>query len=336
VRVDVGIGALAGAGERARHLEALGFDGLLSAEVDHDPFLPLALAAEQTSRIELVTAIAVAFARNPMTVASTARDLHDLSGGRFVLGLGSQIRAHVTKRFSMPWSEPAARMREFVLALQAIWACWRDGTPLAFRGEFYRHTLMTPMFVPPPSPHADPLVLLAAVNPGMARVAGEVADGVVCHAFTTERWVREVTLPALEDGLARSGRARADVQVACPVFVVTGVDDDALAASAARTRAQIAFYGSTPAYRSVLELHGWTALGEELHRLSLAGRWADMADAVDDDVLGTFAVVAEPERVADAVVTRYGGVLDRVSLGLPLGALPETTVADLLAAIRAS
>jgi probable F420-dependent oxidoreductase len=335
VRVDVGIGALTGAGERARRLEALGFDGLLTAEVDHDPFLPLVAAAEQTTRVELVTAIAVAFARNPMTVASTARDLQDHSGGRFVLGLGSQIRAHVTKRFSMPWSEPAARMREFVLALRAIWGCWRDGAPLAFRGEFYRHTLMTPMFVPPPSPHADPLVLLAAVNPGMARVAGEVADGVVCHAFTTERWVREVTVPALEEGLARSGRARAGVQVACPVFVVTGVDDDALAAAATRTRAQIAFYGSTPAYRPVLELHGWSALGEELHRLSLAGRWADMADAVDDDVLGTFAIVAEPDRVAAAVLARYGGVVDRVSLGAPGGDLGEERWAALLAAVHA-
>jgi probable F420-dependent oxidoreductase len=335
VLVDVGIGALPGAADRARRLEELGCDGLLAAEVDHDPFLPLVVAAEQTSRIELVTAIAVAFARNPMTVASTARDLHDHSGGRFVLGLGSQIRAHVTKRFSMPWSEPAARMQEFVLALRAIWECWRDGTPLAFRGEFYRHTLMTPMFVPPPSPFPDPRVLLAAVNPLMARVAGEVADGVVCHAFTTERWVREVTLPALEEGLARSGRTRTDVQVACPVFVVTGVDDATRAASAARTRAQIAFYGSTPAYRPVLELHGWTALGEELHRLSLAGRWADMADAVDDEVLGTFAIVAEPDRVAAALIARYGGAVDRVSMGSPGGDLPEAAWADLLAAVHA-
>jgi probable F420-dependent oxidoreductase len=333
VLVDVGIGALPGAAQRARRLEALGFDGLLSAEVDHDPFLPLVVAAEQTNRVELVTAIAVAFARNPMTVASTARDLQDHSGGRFVLGLGSQIRAHVTKRFSMPWSEPAARMREFVLALGAVWACWRDGTPLSFRGEFYRHTLMTPMFVPPPSPHPDPRVLLAAVNPGMARVAGEVADGVVCHAFTTERWVREVTLPALEEGLARSGRSRADVQVACPVFVVTGVDDAALAAAAARARAQVAFYGSTPAYRPVLDLHGWAELGEELHRLSLAGRWADMADAVDDEVLAAFAVVAEPDGVAAAVVARYGGILDRVSLGL--GDVPEERQAAVLAAVHA-
>jgi probable F420-dependent oxidoreductase len=302
----------------ARALEDLGYDGVLSAEITHDPFLPLVVAAEHTERVDLGTSIAVAFARNPMTLANIGYDLQVFSRGRFRLGLGSQIKPHIEKRFSMPWSRPAARMRELVLALRAIWSTWDTGVPLDFRGEFYRHTLMTPMFDPGPNPFGPPKVLLAAVGERMTEVAGEVADGMILHAFTTERYVREVTLPALGRGFARGGRARADFDVCGPLFVVTGATEEAMTESAQATRQQIAFYGSTPAYRPVLDLHGWGALGDELHRLSKRGEWAPMGELIDDEVLGTFAVVAEPEHVAARVRARYGDLVDRLLFSAPV------------------
>ena len=231
----------------ASELESVGYDGALSAETAHDPFLPLLAAAEHTERLELGTGIAVAFARNPMTLANLGYDLHAYSGGRFRLGLGSQIKAHIEKRFSMPWSHPAARMREMILAIRAIWACWNDGAPLEFRGEFYRHTLMTPFFNPGPNPFGTPKIILAAVGERMTEVAGEVADGIILHGFTTERYVREVTMPALERGFARSGRRREDFEISGPLFVLTGVTDEQLDQARTGTKEQIAFYGSTPA-----------------------------------------------------------------------------------------
>ncbi len=215
--VDGGIGFdPAGVIETARLAERVGYDGLWSAEVTHDPFLPLVLAAEHTQRIKLGTGIAVAFARNPMSLAVLANDLQTLSKGRFMLGLGSQIKPHIEKRFSMPWSHPAPRMRELILAIRAIWASWSDGSRLAFRGEYYRHTLMTPMFDPGPNPFGAPRIFLAGVGEKMTEVAGEVADGMLAHGFTTERYLREVTLPALERGLAAGGRVRSDVRDLLP------------------------------------------------------------------------------------------------------------------------
>jgi probable F420-dependent oxidoreductase len=301
----------------ARDLEARGYAGVWASEVDHDPFLPLLSAGQATERMQVGTAIAVAFARSPMTLAMTAHDLQRYTRGRFVLGLGTQVRAHVERRFSMPWSPPAARMREYVAALRAIWAAWQDGTPLRFQGEHYRHTLMTPMFAPEAHAWGPPPVHLAAVGPAMTRLAGEVADGLLAHGFTTERYLRERTLPALEEGLATAGRSRAEVTISLPGFVVSGRTDTDRAEAAAAVKATIAFYGSTPAYRPVLELHGWEALADELHALSVGRRedkWAAMRDLVDDEVLGTFAVVAEPGAVADAVRGRYAGLVDRFSV----------------------
>jgi probable F420-dependent oxidoreductase len=316
VKVDAALSSgIADVPTVARRLEDAGYDGLFVAEIAHDPFLPLALAAPATRRVQLGTGIAVAFARNPMSVAVIGSDLQRLSQGRFVLGLGSQIKPHITKRFSMPWSQPAARMREFVLAVRAIWSSWNDSTPLRFRGEFYRHTLMTPMFDPGPSAHGDPPIFVAAVGPAMTAVAGEVADGLVAHAFTTESYFRSVTLPAIERGLAAAGRRRDDLEITMPLFVVTGRDDRELAARSVAARRQLAFYGSTPAYRPVLEHHGWADLGDELNRLSKRGDWERMGDAIDDDVLGAFAVVGEPDAIAPEVVRRYGDVLDRIQLG---------------------
>jgi len=304
------VGDLARVPARVGALEALGYDAVFSAEVSSDPFFPLLLAAEHSERVGLMTAIAVAFARNPMSVANLAHDLNVFSKGRFSLGLGSQIKPHITRRLSMPWSRPAARMREFVLAMRAIWSCWYEGRPLDFRGEFYTHTLMTPMFTPAASAWGPPRVLVAGVGPGMTRVAGEVADGLIAHAFTTRRYMEEVTLPALREGLARGARSRQDFEIACPVFVVSGLDAEARESSRRMIRQQIAFYGSTPAYRPVLELHGWGALQDDLHRLSKQGAWQRMGELVDDEVLAELAIVAEPDAIADALERRWGGLVD--------------------------
>jgi probable F420-dependent oxidoreductase len=301
----------------ARELEELGYDGVFTAETSHDPFLPITLAALETERIELATGIAVAFARNPMSTAVIGNDLQLYTKGRFILGLGSQIKPHIEKRFSMPWSEPAKRMREFILAMRAIWACWNEGDKLDFRGEFYRHTLMTPFFNPGPNAYGVPKVFLAAVGERMTEVAGEVADGILLHGFTTERYVHEVTMPALERGWARTGKQRGDFELSGPMFVVTGTNEEEYEAARRGTKQQIAFYGSTPAYRGVLELHGWGDLQGDLNRLSKQGEWAQMGELVDDEILGTFAVTGEPEEIPAKMLDRYGDVVDRISFYAP-------------------
>lgn len=324
MKVDGGIGgALREAGTAAAAQEAQGYDGLWTAETSHDPFFPLLLASQSTERVELGTGIAVAFARNPMTLAQIAWDLQAASGGRFILGLGSQIKPHITKRFSMPWSHPAARMRELILAIRAIWAAWNDGTKLDFQGEFYTHTLMTPFFDPGPNPHGNAKIFLAGVGELMTEVAGEVCDGFLCHGFTTERYLREVTLPALERGAARAGRTLADIEISGPAFVVTGTTEEEMAASVAGTKQQIAFYGSTPAYRGVLELHGWGDLQDDLNRMSKEGKWKEMGELITDDILETFAVVGEPEQLAPGLQERYGDVVSRISFYAPYASDPE-------------
>jgi len=312
---------LTAAGPQARAQEAAGYDGVWTAETSHDPFLPLLVAAQSTTQLEVGTSIAVAFARSPMTLAQTAYDLQAFSG-RFILGLGSQIKPHITKRFSMPWSHPAPRMRELVLAIRAIWDCWNNATPLAFRGEFYTHTLMTPFFDPGPNPHGDAKIFLAGVGELMTEVAGEVCDGFICHAFTTERYLREVTLPALRRGRAKVGKTMDGFQIAGPSFVVTGTDDAERTAAATATRRQIAFYGSTPAYRGVLDLHGWGGLQDELNKLSKQGKWDEMGGLIDDDILNTFAVVGDLDEVAPELHRRYGDVIHRVSFYAPSKADP--------------
>ncbi len=317
----------------AARLERRGYDCCWTAEINHDPFLPLVLAAEHTETIELGTSIAVAFARNPMTVANVGWDLQAYSEGRFILGLGSQIKPHIENRFSMPWSQPVQRMREFVLALREIWSCWQAGTKLAFEGDFYTHKLMTPMFTPEPLAHGFPKVFVAAVGESMTEMCGEVADGLLAHAFTTKRYFEEVTTPALLRGMERSGRKRSEFQLSCPLFVVTGNDDAELAANATGTRKQIAFYASTPAYRKVLELHGWGDLQTELHRLSKEGGWDEMGSLIDDEILRTFAVVAPLETLPAAIRQRCDGVIDRVLIGFP-SSVDDATVTALLQDIR--
>jgi len=325
--------ALAAIGAAARDLEALGYDGALSAEITHDPFLPLVVAAEHTERLQLGTSIAVAFARNPMTVANVGWDLQAYSEGRFILGLGSQIKPHIENRFSMPWSRPVQRMREFVLAMREIWSCWQSGSRLAFQGDFYTHKLMTPMFTPEPLTHDFPKVFVAAVGEAMTEMCGEVADGLLAHAFTTKRYFEEVTTPALLRGMERSGRKRSEFQLSCPLFVVTGNDEAELATNAIGTRKQIAFYASTPAYRKVLELHGWGDLQTDLHRMSKEGRWDAMGSLIDDEILNEFAVVAPLNEVARAVRDRCDGVIDRVMVGFP-ASVEDATVTAVLDEMR--
>jgi probable F420-dependent oxidoreductase len=318
MKVDGGITFdLGNAAKAAREAEEAGYDGIWSAETSHDPLFPLLLAAEATERIELGTSIVVAFARSPMTLAVQANDLQAYTKGRLILGLGSQIKPHIEKRFSMPWSHPARRMREYILALHAIWDSWNNKTKLSFDGEFYKHTLMTPFFAPPPNKYGKPKVFLAAVGEMMTEVAGEVADGIIIHGFTTERYVKEVTVPAIERGLKKSGRDRAAFQISGPLFVVTGTNEQEIEAAKQGVKQQIAFYGSTPAYRGVLDLHGWGDLQTELNSLSKQGEWVKMGELIDDDILNTFAVCAEPEGVGAELKRRYGGVVDRCSFYAP-------------------
>lgn len=334
-----GGGDLAAVAGQVARAEAAGLDGVWTAETSRDPFLPLLLAADRSPALTLGTAVAVAFARNPMTVASVANDLQSFSSGRFILGLGSQVKPHIERRFSMPWSEPAARMREFVLALRAIWTTWSDGTRLSFRGEFYRHTLMTPMFTPGRNPWGQPPVFLAAVGPRMTSVAAEVADGLIVHGFTTERYLREVTWPLIDAGLSASGRDRDQFTVSYPGLLATGETEQDMAAASAAVRGQIAFYASTPAYRAVLDLHGWSGLHDELHRLSVRGDWAAMSALIDDEVLRTFAVVAPPGEAGQEIQRRYGGLIDRYTIytPYPLGERPcQAVVAGLHAASGAA
>ena len=305
------------AGKAAVRAEADGFDAWWAVETQIDPFLSCTVAAERTEGIGVGTAIAVAFARNPMTVALAANDLQALSGGRFTLGVGSQIKPHITRRYSMPWSKPAARMREFILAIRAIWDTWGTGAPLEFEGEFYTHTLMAPFFNPGPNPHGNPKVLLAGVGPLMTETAGEVADGLLVHGFSTERYVREATLPALERGWAKSGRSREDFEITAPGFVVARDTEEEIAEGVAMVRGQIGFYGSTPAYKPVLDLHGWGELGDELKAMTKRGEWDQLASIVPDEVLHTFAVIGTPEEAIAEIKRRYGDICTRITLPVP-------------------
>ena len=316
MKVDAALLAqdLAAVPAEVRQIEAQGYDGTFTFEGPHDPFFPLVLAAEHSERLELATAIAIAFPRSPMQLANVGHDLQLQSKGRFILGLGSQVKAHIEKRFSATWTKPVARMREMVLALRAIWRCWNENEKLDFRGEFYRHTLMTPFFNPGPSPYGPPRVFLAGVGRPMTAVAGEVGDGLFVHPLNSPKFIRETTLPALDAGFARAGKQRAAFEIACQAMVITGFTDEEMARAEAGTRMQIAFYGSTPAYRVVLEAHGWGELQTELNALVRQGRWGDMGGLVTDEVIDTFAVRCTPDQLPDRLRARYAGLVDRLSL----------------------
>jgi probable F420-dependent oxidoreductase len=316
MKIDGGLGTeLPPVAHRVAAAEAAGLDCVWAAETTNDPFLSLTLAAEHSTSVSLGTGIAVAFARNPMSMAYTTNQLQEYSAGRVVLGMGSQVRRHIEKRFSSPWSHPAARMREYVLALRAIWASWNDAVPLEFEGEFYRHTLMTPVFAPPPHSYGPPRVFLAAVGPLMNEIAGEVADGVITHGICSARYLREVILPAVDKGLAATGRSRDEgFEVTCPGFISVVEDEAKLEKARDAMRNHVGYYASTPAYRPVLELHGWGDLQADLYACSKNGRWDEMARLVDDEVLDTLTIVCTPDALAREVGARYGGLVDRINV----------------------
>ncbi|MDH3729733.1 MAG: TIGR03617 family F420-dependent LLM class oxidoreductase [Acidimicrobiia bacterium] len=297
----------------AARAERLGYDGLFTADTAHDPFLPLVTAAAETERIELGTAIAVAFARSPMTVAYTAWDLAALADGRFLLGLGTQIRAHITRRFSMPWGKPGPQMREYIAALRAIWDTFQTGTKLDFEGDYYSFRLMTPFFDPGPIAHPDIPIYVAGVGQYMSRLAGEVCQGFHAHPFHTVKYLDDVVLPAMSAGAAKAGRSLSDVEFVVTTFVITGHSEEEIAAAVDATKQQIAFYASTPAYAGVLEAHGWD-FGPTLNAMSKRGEWMEMLDLITDDVLDEIAITAPIGEIGDRIRARYGDRVQRVGL----------------------
>jgi len=315
MRIDVLLGRveLADVPALARAVEAMGFDGIWTTETQHDPFLPIALSAHATARITLGTAIAVAFPRSPSTLAHTAWDLQSLARGRFILGLGTQVRGHIERRFGLQWESPGPKLREYILALRALWDCWQNGTPLAFKGQFYTLTLMTPFFSPEPLRCPRPPIYIAGVNPYMCRLAGELCDGFHVHPLHSVRYLREVIIPHIEAGAKQAGRRREAVALFAPVFVVTGRDTAEMVAAKAATKQQIAFYASTRNYRPVLETHGWGDLGPVLTQKAAAGDWQGMAREITDAMLEEFAVVGAEEEIPSLIRARYTGLLDRVA-----------------------
>ena len=301
----------------AREAEALGVDGLWTSETKRNPFFPLVLAAEHTQRVSLGTAIAVAFPRSPMILAHEAWDLAEASRGRFILGLGTQVKGHNERRFSVKWVSPGPRLREVVLALRAIWDCWQNGTPLNFRGEFYTFTLMTPFFNPGPIHYPKIPIYLAAINPYNCRLVGEVADGIQIHPFHSVKYLREGVLPHIEEGLQESGRSREDVTLATSVLVVTGGSTREIEQERRSVKSQIAFYASTRTYQPVLDVHGWGDVAARLHRKSVEGDWKGMADLITDEMIEVYAVAGPLDEIAGRLRERYEGLVDRISPYLP-------------------
>ena len=319
VKLDIGMLThdLKSLPDYARKVEALGYDCLWSAETQHDPFLPLAVAATVTSKIKLGTSIAVAFPRSPMILAHISWDLAKASGGRFILGLGSQVKGHNERRFSVKFESPAPKMREVVLAMRTIWDCWQNGTKLDFKGRFFRFDLMTPFFNPGPIEHPEISVYVAGVNPAMCRVAGEVCDGLHVHPFNSPKYLREVVRPAVDEGMARAHRTGTPFTYVTSSFVVVGDTEAELAQQKQAVKQQIAFYASTRTYEPVLAAHGWQDLVPQLHRKSVEGDWKGMADLITDEMLETYAVVGSYVTIAQRLKERYAGLLDRTAFYQP-------------------
>lgn len=329
MRYDTQLAGLADAAAHARRLEDLGVDGAFTFEGPHDVFTPLILAAGATRRLELATNVAIAFPRNPIQLAHQAWDLQLLAGGRFTLGLGTQIRAQVERRYGAGFDRPVARMRELVAALRAIFASWETGERLDFRGEFTSHTLMPPMFNPGPHPDGLPPIALGGLGPQMVALGAEVADGLLVMPFNTAGHLRTRTLPAITEGLARGGRARSDLTVTGEVIVCCGRDEAELETARQAGRWLLSFYASTPAYRPVLEVEGWEDLQPELNAMTKSGRWDEMPGCIDDTMLATLAAVGSPAEVAAEVVSRFGELVDRVGFYTPY-LVADETVAELV------
>lgn len=301
----------------ARAAEELGFAGLWTPETSHNAFLPLVLAAEHTQRLQIGAAVAIAFPRSPMVMAQIAWDLAAYAQGRFLLGLGTQVKAHIERRFSTTWDAPVPRLREYIQSLRAIWDCWQNGTKLDLRGQFYQHTLMTPFFSPPPIEHPVIPIYIAGVNARLAQLAGEVCDGFHVHPLNSVKYLQEILKPQIASGAERSSRSPAAVTLAGSVFVITGRNEAATEVLRHKVRTQIAFYASTPTYRTVLACHGWERIGEKLSRLAATKHWDELPALISDEMLHTFAVEAPPDQLGQALRDRYTGLLDRIALYLP-------------------
>jgi probable F420-dependent oxidoreductase len=321
VKLDVGLGTegryLKNMERTVRTSEALGFAGLWTSETKHDAFLPLAIAAGGTRRMDLGTSVAIAFSRSPMEIAQTAWDLQDLSDGRFILGLGTQVKAHITRRFSMPWGRPAARLREYILALRAIWESFQTEGALNFEGEFYSHTLMSPFFNPGPIERPEIPVFIAGVNTRLAHLAGELCDGFHVHPFHSPEYVRQTVKPAIAEGAEQANRDPDQVELATSVFVVAAESEQEASEQRESVRSQLAFYASTPTYSTVLEAHGWQEIGERLGGMAREGEWSEMPALVTDEMLHAFALEAAPDEIGPALRKRYEGLIDRVALYVP-------------------
>lgn len=321
------------AGPAALAAEEVRFDGVVTLETGHDCFTPLAFAALATTRVELTPSIAVAFPRSPTVLASQAWDLHANSNGRFVLGLGSQVKGHNERRFGIPWTPPAPRLRDYVRALRAIWRCWETRGKLDYHGSHYTLTLMTPDFSPEPTGLLMIPVAIAAVGEAMLRVAGEVCDGVRLHPLCSRRYLTEICLPAIAEGMRRGGRRRENFDIHGGGFVVTGPDDAAVSAAMDQVRGHVAFYGSTRTYLPILALHGLEELAARLHALSVEGRWHEMPALVSDDVVRLFAACGTYVEIAEAVGNRFGGAADSIELDFPPGT-PAGLQRELLGDLR--
>jgi probable F420-dependent oxidoreductase len=333
--VDVQLSqSVIGAATRAQELEALGVDGVFTFENAHDLFFPLVAAAPACS-LDLMTNVAIAFPRSPMHLANAAYDLQLLSEGRFRLGLGSQVRPHVEKRFGSQWGKPVAHMREWVLATKAILEHWQHGTPLEFEGTYTRHTLMTPAFNPGPNPHGIAPILVGALGPRMNEMAAEVADGILVMPFNSGAHMAERTMPAIDRGLTNANRTRDDIEIIVAAIVGVGRNDEELE-QARGVRNLLAFYGSTPAYRPVLDVHGWGELQPELNRLSKQGEWATMGTLITDEMVDTIAVHGTPDQVAEEIVARYGAYSRRVCAYFPYYRAGDDLIADFTAAVKAA
>jgi probable F420-dependent oxidoreductase len=318
MKVDTGLPLdLTQVGDAAKKAEALGYDGAFTPETGHDPFLPLAIAAEHTSRIGLGTAVAIAFPRSPMATAQIAWDLQKASKGRFTVGLGTQVKGHIVRRYGMDWHPPGPRMREYILMMRAIWESWQNGGKPGFEGKYYRYTLMSPFFNPGPIDVAPPKVHISAINPYNCRLVGELCDGIKLHPFNTTKYLTEVILPNIEAGAKKTGRSRSDVEVCGATFLITGKNEEEVEKAKAPVRQQLSFYASTRTYQPVLDAHGWGDLTAELNAMSLQGKWQDMATRLTDDMLQEFAIIGTHDELVQKIKEKAAGLIDRITFALP-------------------
>ncbi|RMF83636.1 MAG: TIGR03617 family F420-dependent LLM class oxidoreductase [Nitrospinota bacterium] len=327
-------GILAEAPAAARLAETIGFDGIWTPETKHNPFLPLTLIAEHSSRLICGTSIAIAFARSPMVLANIAWDLQAYSQGRFVLGLGTQVKGHNERRFSVKWESPGPRMREVILALRAIWDCWQHGTPLRFQGRYYTFTLMTPFFNPGPIAHPHIPIHIAAINPYMCRLVGELCDGIRLHSFNSRRYTEEVILPNIRAGAEKAGRSPDDIAICGGGFIITGATSEEIEQEKEKVRQRIAFYASTRTYKPILDIHGWGETCLILHQMAARGEWEAMAGQITDEMLEAFAVWGTYDEIAEKVWERYGGVVDRVVLPFPRTPEAQEAMQDVVQALK--